>query len=36
VELKNPGAIKLQSSGAGPIPWLYGLSQLLPVSKSRN
>ena len=36
LELKNPGAIQLQSSGAGHIPWLYGFSQLLPVNKSRN
>jgi len=36
VELKNPSAIKLQSSGAWPIRWLYGLSQLLSASKSRN
>ena len=36
VELKNPGAIKLQSSHAGPIPWLSGLSQLLPTNKSHN
>ena len=27
LELKNPGAIKLQSSRVGPIPRLYGLSQ---------
>jgi dipeptidyl aminopeptidase/acylaminoacyl peptidase len=27
LELKNPGAIKLQSSSVGPIPWLYALSQ---------
>ena len=31
VELKNPGAIKLQSSSGGPIPFL---SQLLPASKT--
>ena len=31
VELKNPGAIKLQSSSGGPIPF----RQLLPASKSR-
>jgi hypothetical protein len=36
VELKNPAAIKLQSSGAAPIPWLYGLNQLLPVVRNRN
>jgi len=36
VELKNPGAIKLQSSSAGPVPSVYGLSQLAPASKSRN
>ena len=36
VELKNPGAIKLQSSHAGPIKSLYGLSQLLPTNKSHN
>ena len=33
LELKNPGAIQLQSSSAGHIPWLYGFSQLLPVNK---
>jgi eukaryotic-like serine/threonine-protein kinase len=36
VELRNPGAIKLQSSHAGPSPWLYSVSQLLPTNKSQN
>jgi dipeptidyl aminopeptidase/acylaminoacyl peptidase len=36
LELKNPGAIQLQWSGAGHIPWLYGFSQFLPVNKSGN
>jgi len=36
VELKNPGAIKLQSSHPAPILWLYGISQLVPTNKSQN
>jgi serine/threonine protein kinase len=36
LELKNPGAIQLQSSSAGHIPLLYGLSHLLPVNKNRH
>src|SRR5262249_42922299 len=36
LELKNPAAIQLQSSRGGPIPLLYGLSQLLSVIPSRS
>jgi hypothetical protein len=31
VELKNPGAINLQSSRTEPISWVYGLGGVLPV-----